>query len=48
MILDPGEAKVLKRLASSPSTKVDAVLDHLAWDVEPIAQVVAMIAKAFL
>jgi hypothetical protein len=46
MVLDPGEDKVLNRLASSPSTKVDVVIDHFAWNVEPLAQIVAFIAKA--
>jgi len=45
MVLDPGEEKVLNRLASSPSTKADAIVDHLAWNTEPVAQIVALIAK---
>jgi Zn-finger nucleic acid-binding protein len=45
MVLDPGEEKVLNRLASSTSTKADAVIDHLAWNAEPVAHIVAFIAK---
>jgi hypothetical protein len=47
MILDLGEMRVLKRLASSPSTKVDAAMD-VAWYTDGVVQLVAMIAKPFL
>jgi hypothetical protein len=47
MILDPGETKVVRRLASSPSSKVDTGID-VAVQAEGLAQVVAVLAKPFL
>jgi hypothetical protein len=45
MVLDEGEEKVLGRLSSSASTKADAVFDHIAWGVDTVTQIVALITK---
>jgi hypothetical protein len=47
MILDPGEMKVVDRLASSPSTKVDALVDA-SVSADGVVQLVSMIVKPFL
>jgi Zn-finger nucleic acid-binding protein len=47
LILDPGEGKIVKRLASSPSSRVDAGID-MACVADGVAQIVASIAKPFL
>jgi Zn-finger nucleic acid-binding protein len=46
-ILDPGEMKVVDRLASSPSTKVDALVDA-SVSADGVVQLVSMIVKPFL
>jgi hypothetical protein len=45
MVLDEGEERVLGRLSTSASTKVGAAFDHLAWGVDSVARLVALITK---
>jgi len=47
MVLDPGEEKVLARLASSPAIKLDAALSF-ADGANVAAQIAAMIVKSVL